>query len=72
MPSSSLYTIFKSVMTNRPDKLTAANILKKGFLCRTVWGTGRCVVVEYLRATGGVPGMTANRACARAIAQARE
>ena len=42
--------MFKSVTTNKPDRLTAANILKKWFFCRDVGGAGRSVVVEYLEA----------------------
>ena len=44
--------MFKSVTTNKPDRLTAANILKKWFFCRDVGGAGRIVVVEYLEAVG--------------------
>ena len=47
-PLSSPYTTFNRVATNMPDRLTAANILKKWFFCRDVGGAGRSVVVEYL------------------------
>ena len=50
MPLSSPYTMFSSVATNMPDKLTAANILKKWCFCRVVCGAGSGVVVEYLEA----------------------